>query len=257
MELTSSVIGAWVGSYVWPFMRIGAMMLANPVFGSRSVSVRIRIILTLVLTLLVAPLLPPPPDVDAFSSLSFLISLHEILIGLALGFTLQLIFSAFVMSGDYVANAMGLGFASMVDPVNGVNVPIISQFVLLLTFLLFFAFGGHALLIEVLVTSFVALPVGLPSLDPARALMIASWASQMFGLAVLVSIPVVASLLLVYIALGVMTRAAPQLNIFSVGFPLTILAGFVALILVLPSVGNRFSTALLLGMDLSRSVLGL
>ena len=232
------------------------MLMANPVFGSRSIPVRVRIIITLVLTIVVAPHLPELPDVDMFGSQGFLISLHEVLIGLTMGFTLQLVFAAFVMAGDYIANAMGLGFASMVDPVNGVNVPIISQFLLILTFLLFFCFGGHALVIEILVTSFVAIPVGLPDIQPERALLVAGWASRMFGIAVLVSIPVVACLLLVYVALGVMTRAAPQLNIFSVGFPLTILAGFVALILALPAVGDRFSSALLLGMDLSRELLG-
>lgn len=256
MELSSAEIGAWVGGLVWPFMRIGAMMMANPVFGSRTVPVRVRVMLTLVLTLVVAPHLSTIPDVDVFSSQGVLISLHEVLIGLTLGFSFQLMFSAFIMAGDYAANSMGLGFASMADPVNGVSVPVISQFLSLITFLLFFSFGGHALIIEILVTSFVVVPVGLPDIDPERALLVASWASRMFGIAVLVSIPIVSSLLLVYIGLGVMTRAAPQLNIFSVGFPLTIFAGFVALILALPSVGDRFSTALLLGMDLSRSILG-
>ncbi len=256
MELSSAQLAAWVGSYMWPFMRIGAMMMANPVFGSRSVPARVRIVLTLVLALMVTPLLPTPPDVDLFSSQGILISIHEILIGLTLGFALQLLFAAFVTAGDYVSNAMGLGFASMVDPVNGVNVPIISQFILLLTFLLFFGFGGHALLIEVLVRSFVVMPVGLPDINPERALLVASWASHMFGIAVLVSLPVVACLLLIYIALGIMTRAAPQLNIFSVGFPLTILAGFIALIFALPALGDRFSTALLLSMNLSRNILG-
>jgi len=256
MELSSAQLGAWVGSFMWPFMRIGAMLMANPVFGSRSVPVRVRIIITVVLTMVVAPHLSDIPDVDVFSSQGMLISLHEILIGLTLGFSLQLIFAAFVMAGDYVANAMGLGFASMVDPVNGVNVPIVSQFLLIVVFLLFFAVGGHMLLIEVLVTSFVAVPVGLPDINPQRALVVAAWASQMFGMAVLASIPVVATLLLIYVALGVMTRAAPQLNIFSVGFPLTIFAGFVALVLALPAVGDRFSTALLLGINLSRDLLG-
>lgn len=255
MELGSAELGAWVGGFMWPFMRIGAMLMANPVFGSRSVPVRVRIILTLVLTLVVAPHLPALPAVDVFSSRGLLISVHEILIGLTMGFSLQLIFAAFVMAGDYVANAMGLGFASMVDPVNGVNVPIVSQFLLIVVFLLFFAFGGHMLLIEVLIASFVAVPVGLPDIDPERALAVAAWGGHMFGLAVLVSIPVVASLLLIYVALGVMTRAAPQLNIFSVGFPLTIFAGFVALVLALPAVGDRFSTALLMGIELSRTLL--
>lgn len=256
MELSSGAVGAWIGGVMWPFMRIGAMMMANPVFGSRSVPVRVRIMLTLVMTMVVAPLLPPLPEVDVFTSQGMLISLHEILIGLTLGFSLQLVFAAFVMAGDYVANAMGLGFASMVDPVNGVNVPIVSQFLLIVVFLLFFAFGGHLLLVEVIVTSFVAVPVGIPDINPERALMVAGWASRMFGIAVLASIPVVASLLLIYVALGVMTRAAPQLNIFSVGFPLTIFAGFVAMVLALPAVGDRFSTALLLGMEMSRDLLG-
>jgi len=256
MDFSTGQIGAWIGGMVWPFMRIGAMMMANPVFGSRSVPVRVRIILTVVLTMMISPLLPAMPPVDVLGSQGVLISLREVLIGLTMGFCLQLFFQALVMAGDYMANAMGLGFASMADPVNGVSVPIISQFLTLLSFLLFFSFGGHVLLIELLRTSFEIAPVGVLDLDPAKALDVAAWASRMFGIAVLVSIPVVAILLLVYISLGVMTRAAPQLNIFSVGFPLTILVGFVAIIFALPAFGERFSTGLLNSLQFSRGLLG-
>gem|GEM_PF-5001321 len=128
VELDADQLGAWVGSIVWPFIRISAMLLANPVFGSRSIPMRVRIVLTAALTVLVAPLVGTIDPVDPVSAMGLWITLNEILIGLAMGLALAFVFAVFVMAGEQMANAMGLGFASMVDPLNGANVPIVSQF---------------------------------------------------------------------------------------------------------------------------------
>lgn len=256
MELSVEQLGAWVGSIVWPFIRISAMLLANPVFGSRSVPLRVRIVLTAALTIMVAPIVGTVPLVDPVSAEGLWITFNEVLIGLAMGLALAFLFAIFIMAGEQMANAMGLAFASMVDPLNGANVPIVSQFLQLIAFLLFFSLSGHTLVIELMVSSFELMPVGqsVVSLTAIRA--VTAWASQMFVGAALLSIPVIAMLLLVYIALGVMTRAAPQMNIFSVGFPLTILSGFVTLMLVMPVVGAHFSTLLLQSLELVRTVFG-
>ncbi|MEM6985330.1 MAG: flagellar biosynthetic protein FliR [Pseudomonadota bacterium] len=256
MDISSQQLGAWVGSFVWPFIRIGAMLLANPVFGSRSVPLRVRIVLAAALTVMVSPLVGLIAPIDPLSAQGLWITLNEILIGLAMGLALALVFSVFVMAGEQMANAMGLGFASMVDPLNGANVPIVSQFLQIIAFLLFFALSGHTLVIELMVSSFELMPVGQSVVSLAAVRALTAWASQMFVGAALLSIPVIAMLLLVYVALGVMTRAAPQMNIFSVGFPLTILSGFVTIMMVMPTLEGHFSSLMLQSLELVRTVLG-
>jgi len=256
VELDADQLGAWVGSIVWPFIRISAMLLANPVFGSRSIPMRVRIVLTAALTVLVAPLVGTIDPVDPVSAMGLWITLNEILIGLAMGLALAFVFAVFVMAGEQMANAMGLGFASMVDPLNGANVPIVSQFLQIIAYLLFFAISGHTLVIELMASSFELMPVGESVISLAAIRALTAWASQMFVGAALLAIPVIALLLLVYVALGVMTRAAPQMNIFSVGFPLTILSGFVTIMLVMPTMSSHFSALMLQSLTLVRTVLG-
>ncbi len=256
MTFTSAEIGAWVGGFMWPFMRIGALFLALPVFGTRLVPARVRVLLAVALTLAVMPASGEMPAFDVLSPQGLLVSLQQVLIGVAMGFSIQLVFSALVMAGEQIAMSMGLGFASMVDPQNGVNVPVVSQFLVTLATLLYFAIGGHAAVVTLLADSFTLLPVAPIGLSRDAFWLLASWGSQMFIGALLVALPVVASLLVVYLALGVMTRAAPQMNIFSVGFPVTMMAGFVALLLTLRLFLPRFEELLASGLALARGLLG-
>lgn len=248
---------AFVGSLLWPMMRIGAMVMAMPVFGTRLVSTRIKIITTVVLAITVLPLLPELPRVEALSINGLFISIQQVIIGVALGFTLQLVFGAMMIAGEAIAMSMGLGFASMVDPANGVNVPVVSQFFIILTTLIFLALGGHLMLIQLLVSSFESMPIAPDGLERESFWAIASWGSEMFIGAVWVAIPALISLLTVTFAMGVMTRAAPQLNIFSIGFPITMFLGFIILILVLPSFLPRINQMMLEAMQLSQSIVRL
>lgn len=240
---------------VWPMLRIGALMLAAPILGSRTMPVRVRGLLALALAALVAALAPAPPAVDPLSLAGLATAAHEILIGVAMGFCLQLVFSAFAQAGESMALTMGLGFASMVDPQNGLQVPVISQYYVVLVTLLFLALDGHLIAIEVLLESFRTLPVG-GALEPGAAMRIVEWGSRMFAGSVLIALPVVASQLLVYLALGIITRAAPQLNIFAVGFPMLILAGFIMMLLALPTIPDLFRELLAGGFDLMRATGG-
>lgn len=242
---------------MWPFMRIGAMLMAMPVFGTRLVSTRIKIIATLAITFLVMPLLPPVPVVEALSLSGLFISIQQILIGFAMGFTLQLVFGALMIAGESIAMSMGLGFASMIDPTNGVSVPVISQFFIIMGTLLFLALGGHLMLIQLVVNSFQSLPIAPTGVGRESFWAIASWGSQMFIGAVWIAIPALISMLVITISLGVMTRAAPQLNIFSVGFPITMFLGFIILMLIIPGFLPRFNQLMLEAMQLSQSVGGL
>ncbi len=243
-QLTLDQLAGWINALLWPFLRIGALMMAMPVIGAASVPVRIRVLLAAAIAWLLLPVLPPMPAYDFLSSQGLLVSIFQVGIGLAMGFILQLVFGLFVVAGQSIAMAMGLGFASAVDPQNGIQVPVVSQGLLLLVTLVFLAMNGHLLLFQLLADSFRLLPVGVIAPDPEALWRIALWGSHLFAGGLLVALPAVTGLLLVNIAFGVAARAAPQLNIFAVGFPVMLLAGFVLMVVLLPGLGDHLGRAL-------------
>jgi flagellar biosynthetic protein FliR len=217
---------------MWPFMRIGAMLMAAPVFGARLVPVRVRLALALTLAWILSPMVYPDAVViDPLTAEGLMVGVQQVLIGLAMGFTLQMVFSAVVIAAQSMAMGMGLGFATAVDPQNGVQVPVVAQYYLTLATLIFLAMDGHLLLIRVLVDSFQSLPVSLEGLSHDGLWALVNWGGRMFAGAVLIALTAMTSLLIINIAFGVMSRAAPQLNIFGVGFPVMMGAGFIVIML--------------------------
>lgn len=235
MRFTSAEIASLIGTYLWPLFRIGALVGAAPLFGTKTVPVRIRIGLALVLTAVIAPVLPAAPTLDPFSAEAIRVIIAQVLIGLAMGFALQLVFSAFVVGGQIISMGMGLGFAAMNDPVSGVAVPVVGQFYTVTVTLLFFTLDGHLILIETLRDSFQTLPVGVQGIALEGIWDLVNWAGRMFVWALLIALPAVSALLLANIGFGIMTRAAPQLNIFAVGFMAIILLGMVVIYITLPN----------------------
>lgn len=257
LQFTDQQLMAYVAEFLWPLFRVAGFFMAVPIFGTRLVPQRVRLGLAVVTTLAIAPLLPPMPQVDLLSFQSFLVCAHQVLIGLALGFCVQLLFQLFIVCGQVIAMQMGLGFASMVDPANGVNVAVLSQFFVMLSTILFLAMNGHLVMIEVFIESFRVMPVGLTGMgnDSLMALVLA--ASWMFAAAVLIALPVITALLIVNFSFGVMTRSAPQLNIFTVGFPFTIIMGVFLVWVSLSGFLPRFERTVEEGLDVMRSVMGL
>ncbi len=249
MLFTNADITTWIGSLVWPFTRIAAILAIAPIFGARMVQKRIRLVMTLLLTWVVLPLLPQVPAIDPFSIAGALITVQQLVIGLAIGFGLQLIFATLVIAGQATAMGMGLGFAQMVDPQNGVSVPVIGQYYVVIATLLFLALNGHLALIRVLVDSFQTLPIGVDSLGREDFWVIANWGTRMFSDALMVAIPAIASILLVNLAFGIVSRSAPQLNVFGVGFPVTLTLGFIILVFaisnLLPQMQQLINEALI------------
>lgn len=250
MAFTGTELMTWLASLFWPFIRIGAMFAASPILSARSVPVRIRVLLAVIVTWLLVPVLPEPPAINLISLDAVVIASYQVLIGVAMGFILQMVFAAFVIAGQSIAMAMGLGFASIIDPQNGMQVPVISQVFLIMVTLIFLALNGHLLIIELLTQSFTLLPVGpfLPTRDGLWQLVV--WGGTMFASGVLVALPALAALLLVNLAFGVTSRAAPQLNIFAVGFPVMIMVGLAFLILILPSLVDHLNSLLTQSMNL-------
>ena len=257
MTFEADDILRWVSALMWPFVRISAMLLVAPIFGARTVNTRVRLALGLLLALVVAPQLEGPPPVDPLSLDGLVVGIHQALIGISMGFVLTLVLSALTQAGESIALSMGLGFASAVDPVGGVQVPMVSQYYMILATLIFLALNGHLVLIELVIRSFESLPVTAGGPTPDDLWAIVSFGGTMFAGAILIALPAVAALLLVNLAMGVITRAAPQLNIFAVGFPVTLLAGFVIILLTLPSLTARIGELLMSAFPLVQRIVRL
>jgi flagellar biosynthetic protein FliR len=226
LELTDTQISSWVASFILPLFRVTAVLMTMPVFGTTLLPARVRLYFALAITVVIVPGLPPMPEVHALDLSALLLVAEQIIIGALFGLSLQLFFQIFVIAGQIVAIQMGMAFASMVDPANGVNVAVIGQFLTMLVTLLFLAINGHLVVFEVLTESFTTLPVG-SGLLVNHFWDLVGRLSWVLGAALLLVLPAITALLVVNIAFGVMTRAAPQLNIFSIGFPLTLVLGLV------------------------------
>lgn len=234
LVLTTAQIEGWIGSVFWPFLRIGACLMVAPVFGASYVTARIRIVLAGALTVMALPMLPAPPAVAMLSADGIVTTVDQVLIGVALGFVLQLMFDALTLGGQILANGMGLEFAYNLDPLRGAETPTLGQFYTLVGTLVFLALDGHIALVETLVGSFHGVPVGPVGLSPAELHQVANWGGQLFLGALRVALPGMTALLVVNLAFGVTSRAAPALNLFAVGFPITLVFGFVIILLALP-----------------------
>ena len=232
---TSAEITAFLGAWVWPFTRISAMMLVAPIFSAKSIPIRIRVAAAIAITMVVAPILPPLPLVEFISGDAVLIAFHQVIIGAAMGFALQLAFNIFVMSGHILAMQAGLGFSMMNSPQDGVQVTVVGQLYLMLATLLYLAMDGHLILIREVINSFNILPIGINGITPTGYWMLISWSSKMFLSAVMMVLPAITALLMVNVSFGVMAKASPQLNPFSVGFLITIILGFAIIYVTMPT----------------------
>ena len=239
LELSDAQISSWVGQFLLPLFRIAAMLMVMPIIGTQLVPTRVRLYLALAITIVLVPVLPPMPQVDALNLRCLLLILEQVMIGAMFGFILQLFFHLFAVAGQIIAMQMGLGFASMVDPTNGVSVPVLGQFMLMLVTLLFLAINGHLVALEILAESFVTLPYG-QGFMVNHYWTLAGKLSWVIGAGLLLTLPAVTALLVINLAFGVMTRAAPQLNIFSIGFPLTLALGLVIYWISLSDFGSLF-----------------
>lgn len=240
---------------LWPMLRMSALMLFAPVFSVPALTTRIRILLALALALMIYPMFDWP-RIDPLSARGLLEIANQITIGLMMGLVLQVAIAAVVVAGQAISNAMGLSMAMMIDPNLG-NVPTLAQFLIVLATLIFVGLGGHALLLAVLVESFASLPVGnFVAVDQSWRQMLA-WSSMIFLGGLLIAMPVMVTLLFINIGIGVITRAAPSLNIFAVGLPATIVLGFFILILSMANIGARLQWLWTQGLVQTRTLVGL
>ncbi len=234
ISLTDAQLNAWLINFIWPLTRILGLIMVAPVFGHRSVPRHVKIGLGVFIALILAPTLPPMPDVALGSWQGLLILLQQLLIGMAIGFTMRVAFAAVDAAGEIIGMQMGLGFASFFDPQSAGQTLVIAQFVNMLAMLLFLSVNAHLLLIGVLVDSFQTLPVSTQHLSSAGFYSLAAFGSTVFSVGLQLALPMIAILLITNLALGILTRSAPQLNIFAIGFPITLGVGLIMLNVTLP-----------------------
>ena len=229
ISITTTQIDAWIVAFAYPLVRILAFIAAAPMWSTAGIPRRTRVILGLCVTIALLPALPTMPAVAPGSLTGLWILAQQMLIGIGMGFAARIVFSAVDMAGEFIGAQMGLGFATAYDPLSSSQTPVISEFLSLIGLLLFLSLNGHLIYIATLAQSFYAIPVSANPLGAASWLNLVELGSKIFSAGLLLALPVVIALMITNIALAVLTRAAPQLNIFALGFPLTLTGGFVAL----------------------------
>ncbi len=235
MLISDSQIATWISAGWLPFVRISAAMMAAPLFSHRAIPRQIRLGVALMLAVLLMPWQPAMPDFNPLGLQGVLLTANELILGICLGFMLQLVFEAVMFAGQFVATGMGLGFASVIDQQQGISVAVMGQFFMLITMLLFLAMNGHLAFIKLLADSFVAWPVGASVVQPETFGVLLTAIGGMLRNALGIALPAVVALLVVQIAMGVMSRAAPTLNLFAVGFPVTLMLGLLVVERTLPA----------------------
>lgn len=256
IQLTTAQLEAWIAFFIYPAARVLALMAAAPVFNNLAVPRNVRLAVGLAVIAGIAPALPPLPPISPASGVGIAVLAQQILIGLAMGFAMRIAFAAVDVAGELIGLQMGLSFAVFFDPQSSGQTAVVSEFLGLLATLVFLALDGHLMVISVLARSFTLLPVSSEPPALAGLEVLVHWGATLFSAGVLLALPLIAALLITNISLGVLTRAAPQLNLFAVGFPVTLIVGFVLLLLVMPlfapATGRLFEQALELMQQLAQ-----
>ncbi|MCL2523670.1 MAG: flagellar biosynthetic protein FliR [Betaproteobacteria bacterium] len=229
IEISSAQIDAWIAAFIFPLARILAFVASAPLWSTAAIPQRTRLVLGLGITLAIAPALPPMPAVPPATLAGLWIMLQQMLIGIGMGFAARIVFSAFDLAGEYMGFQMGLGFATFYDPLRGSQTPVLANFFSILALLMLLSMNGHLLYFATLAQSFVAIPVSATPLAANSWMNLAQVGGYIFSSGLLLALPVTVALMITNFALAVLTRTAPQLNIFALGFPITMMGGFFAL----------------------------
>lgn len=248
LSVTSAQLSAWVVAFLWPFVRMLALISTSPVFGEKLVMRQVKVGLAALLAIAIGPTLGAMPDVPLVSGAGVWILIQQILIGAAMGFSMRLVFAAVHVAGDYAGLQMGLSFASFYDPNSGGNTMVLSSLLNMLAMLIFMSVDGHLMVINTLAESFHALPVSEAPLAAKGWRFLVLAAGNMFSAGLMLALPLIAAVLTLNLAMGILNRASPQLSIFSVGFPLTLLGGMLILQQLIPHLGPFLEREFALGL---------
>ncbi|WP_175652984.1 flagellar biosynthetic protein FliR [Pseudomonas sp. Marseille-P9899] len=228
----------WVSAFFWPFCRLLAFFMSDPILGHKNVSSQVKVGLAMLLAFLLTPNLPPMPDIALFSWAGLGVIVEQVLIGVTLGMVMRITLAVVEMAGEICGMQMGLAFASFFSADTSTNSQVLSRFLSLVTILMFLALDGHLMVLELLSSTFVRLPVGQVSFDPRAWNAVARHGSTIFLTGLLLALPMVGALLIINLAMGILNRVAPQLTVFSVGFPATLSVGLLLLMVLVGDLGQ-------------------
>ncbi|MEO7403361.1 MAG: flagellar biosynthetic protein FliR [Burkholderiales bacterium] len=250
LNFSSVQLDTWIAGFLWPFIRILALISSAPVIGHRGVPMRVKVGLAALMAMLIAPTIQNGDQFSIGSSAGFILVLQQVLIGVAMGFTLRIIFAAVELAGEVIGTQMGLNFAGFFDPQSSQQGTPIGAWLGLLITLIFLAMNGHLMLLASINESFRIVPIAPDAGLVGDWRKLALIGSELFRIGLYASLPVIAAMLTCNIALGVLARVAPQLNVLAVGFSITILVGFLVLYLSLPVIGVFLQGSIERGMGL-------
>ncbi|OZI35133.1 flagellar biosynthetic protein FliR [Bordetella genomosp. 1] len=237
IQFTEAQLTFWLSQFLWPFVRILALIGSSPLFSESAIPIKVKIGLGFALTVALMPTLGPFPTIPPGSWEGLMVLTQQILIGVAMGLTMRIVFAAVQTAGEYIGLQMGLSFASFFDPGTGANTAVLARFLNIIAMLTFLALDGHLLMLAGLVKSFQLLPIEVMSLDRNGWGILTEWGGTVFVSGLLLSLPLVCALLTLNLAMGILNRAAQQLTVFAVGFPIMLTVGLILLTIVLPHAG--------------------
>jgi flagellar biosynthetic protein FliR len=238
LEVSSDQLQLWLSLFLWPMCRISAFLLSDPLLGNSNIPTQAKIGLAALISVLLGPNLPPLPEVAVMSWEGLGIMVEQVLIGLSLGMAMRITLAAVEMAGDICGMQMGLGFASFFSTESNTNSMVLSRLLKMITLLMFFALNGHLLVLELLAGTFTSLPIGNLPFNPGAWDLIARYGSTIFLTALLLALPMVMALLIINLSLGILNRSAPQLTVFTVGFPVSLGTGLVVLMALTSDLGQ-------------------
>jgi len=236
ITLTLNALYAWLAAFWWPFVRILALLAVSPVFGESGAPVRVKIGLAAALAVAIAPTLPAMPEAAPASYAGLAITAQQVLIGISMGFVMKIAFAVVQTMGELVGLSLGLSFASFFDPSVGASTAVLARILHAIALLLFLALDGHLLVLATLAQSFQTLPVAIAALEPDGWGVLLTWGARITELGLLLALPLIAAMLIVNLALGILNRTATQLSVFSVGFPISLSVGALLLTVMLPQI---------------------
>jgi flagellar biosynthesis protein FliR len=255
VTIEMSALIYWLSGMLWALGRVGGFCMTAPIFNATVMPARIRVAIIVLLTFVLSPL--APTQIDLFSATGAATMVTQILIGSSIGFVLQLVFQAVSYGGVLIGQSMGLGFAEMVSPTTNTSSPVLGQYYLVMVSLLFLAMDGHLQVISLLADSFRSLPPGAAGLDEKSLWAVAMAGGDLFKGALRVALPGMTALLLVNIGFAATSRASPSMNLFAVGFPISICMGFIALWLAMRGLASAYTSLQTVGWSLMQRLAGL
>ncbi|RUO23197.1 flagellar biosynthetic protein FliR [Aliidiomarina iranensis] len=237
VEVNFLQLQGWIVAFLWPFFRITSFMVSAPIFGHSRIPAQLRIAFGAALAIVMAPIIPAMPDVPIYSWAGFGIIVEQVLIGVAMGLVMQIAFAVVMAAGEFIGLQMGLAFATFFSPDSGANTMILSRLFHAFTILLYLALNGHLIMLEIIAFSFEQLPIGTAGLNLTAFEAFARFGGVIFSSGMLLALPVFGALLIINLTLGILNRSAPQLTVFSIGFPLSLTMGLFLIMILTAQLG--------------------